>query len=77
MRMRFNPGQTVFIIENGTRIRDAEVLRCSAGFCTIRFSNGGGTRLRESRLHATRAEAEEAVKRRVTHDGGSGIDWLG
>ena len=75
--MRFNQGQIVFIIENGMRIREAEVLRCSAGFCTIRFRNGGGTRLRESRLYATMSEAEEAKKRNSAPKEKRGVEWLG
>ena len=77
--MKYVPGDRVFIIENGTRTREAEVIRCTAGFCTIRFRNGGGTRLRESRIYPTIAEAEAEIERnRKSASHGEGrMDWLG
>ena len=77
--MKYVQGDKVFIIENGSRIREAEVLRCAAGFCTIRFRNGGGTRLRESRLYPTMTEAEAEIarnKKPASHGEGR-MDWLG
>lgn len=77
--MKYVPGDRVFIIENCSRIREAEVLRCAAGFCTIRFRNGGGTRLRESRLYPTIAEAEAKIEwnRKPASHGEGRMDWLG
>lgn len=75
--MKYVPGDRVFIIENGNRIREAEVIRCAAGFCTIRFRNGGGTRLRESRLYKTIAEAEIERNRKSASHGERRMDWLG
>ena len=77
--MKYVPGDRVFIIENGSRIREAEVIRCAAGFCTIRFRNGGGTRLRESRLYPTIAEAEADIarNRKSASHGERRMDWLG
>ena len=77
--MKYAQGDRVYIIENGSRVRDAEVLRCAAGFCTIRFRNGGGTRLRESRLYKTIAEAEAEIarNRKPASHGEERMDWLG
>lgn len=77
--MKYVPGNRVFIIENGNRIREAEVIRCAAGFCTIRFRNGGGTRLRESRLYPTMAEAEAEIEqnRKPASPAAGNVDWLG
>ena len=57
----------------------AEVIRCAAGFCTIRFQKGGGTRLRESRLYPTIAEAEAEISRnkKPASHGEGRMDWLG
>ena len=77
--MKYVPGDRVFIIENGSRIREAEVIRRATGFCTIRFRNGGGTRLRESRLYPTMAEAEAEISRnrKPASHGEGRLDWLG
>lgn len=54
----------VYLISNGHIIEEATVVMNLAGFVTIRFTKrGGGTRVRESRLYATREEAEAAVKK--------------
>ena len=77
--MKYQPGDRAFIIENGMRIREVTVLRNAAGFCTIRFGNGGGTRLRESRLYPTMTEAEAEIarnKKPASHGEGR-MDWLG
>lgn len=75
--MKLNKGQIVFIIENGMRVREACVLRSAAGFVTIRFENGGGTKLRENRIYTTRREAEEALKNSSHTEVKRGMDWLG
>ena len=77
--MKYVPGDRVFIIENGSRIREAEVIRCATGFSIIRFRNGGGTRLRESRLYPTIAEAEAEISRnkKPASHGEGRMDWLG
>lgn len=88
MKNKFVPGETVYIIENATHVREAVVVRNSAGFCVIRLSGGGGTRLRESRLFRSRTEAEESVRllRKAREESGSSegssgsfgdIGWLG
>ena len=60
----FKQGDTVYLISNGHIIEEATVVMNLAGFVTIRFTKrGGGTRVRESRLYATREEAEAAVKK--------------
>lgn len=88
MKKNFVLGETVYIIENATHVREAVVVRTSGEFCVIRLSGGGGTRLRESRLFRSRTEAEESVRLfRKAHEetgspeGSSGsfgdIGWLG
>lgn len=84
MTTEYRAGDTVYIIENASRIREATVVRTGAGFCTLRFSDGGGTRLRESRLFPSRKQAEvelarmKAANREDTSASCPGsIDWLG
>lgn len=63
MTIGYKAGDKVYIIENATSIREATVIRTGSGFYTLRFSDGGGTRLRESRLFRSRTDAEESVCR--------------
>ena len=42
----------------------ATVLKYTGGFYTIRFENGGGVNVRESRIYPTRKEAEQAILNR-------------
>ena len=65
MNVKYQPGQQVFL--TGSRadlIREATVLKYTGGFYTIRFNNGGGVKVRESRIYPTRKEAEEAILNR-------------
>ena len=58
MNGKYQPGQTVFLTGgNKNLIKEATVLKYTGGFYTIRFENGGGTKVRESRLFPTKEEA--------------------
>lgn len=59
--MTYKPGDTVFFIESNRFIREATVMKKSGDFYTLRFADGGGIRLRENRLFATRQEAAEKI----------------
>lgn len=62
MNGKYHPGQKVFLTGgNKSLIKEATVLKYSGGFYTIRFSEGGGTRVRESRIYPSRKEAEDAI----------------
>ena len=62
MNGKYQPGQKVFLTGSRTDlIREATVLKYTGGFYTIRFNNGGGVKVRESRIHPTRKEAEQAI----------------
>ena len=64
MDTKFLRGDTVYLISNGHIIDEATVVMNLAGFVTIRFTKrGGGTRVRENRLYASREEAEAAIKK--------------
>ena len=64
MNGKYQPGQKVFL--TGSRvdlIKEATVLKYTGGFYTIRFNNGGGVKVRESRIYPSREEAEVAIQR--------------
>ena len=65
MNGKYQPGQQVFL--TGSRadlIKEATVLKYTGGFYTIRFENGGGVKVRESRICPSREEAEAAILNR-------------
>ena len=60
---KFKPGDTVYLVGNACFIEEAIVVMTVAGFVTIRFTErGGGTRVRESRLYATKEDAERVIQ---------------
>ena len=61
MGAKYKPGDIVYIVSTGKQIEEAKVIKYGAGFYTIRFKNGGGTKLRESRLFSTKEEALEGT----------------
>lgn len=64
METKYKAGDTVYIISSARFIEEATVVMTISGFVTIRFTKrGGGTRVRENRLYATREEAEAAIKK--------------
>ena len=65
MEGKYKPGQHVFLTGgNAHLIKEAKVQRYAGGFYTIIFENGGGIKVRESRIYPTRKEAEEAILNR-------------
>lgn len=59
--MVYETGDRVFIIESSRIIRGAAVVKRSGEFYTLRFDDGGGIKLRGSRLYATEEEAQSAI----------------
>ena len=58
---RFQVDQTVYLISSVNWIKEAKVLKYSGGFYTIKWTDSdGGTRVRKSRLYASKEEAESA-----------------
>ena len=59
---KYNIGDMVFLIESNRIIREVNIIKSSGDFYTIKFvKGGGGIRVRESRLFATREEAEATI----------------
>ena len=62
---RFEPNTTAYIVESGMSIREVQVERFSGGLYTVRFpETGGGIQIRESRLFATKEEAEAVLPKK-------------
>lgn len=62
MLAKFKAGDTVFIVESNRFIPEAEVRSCIGGIYLIKFKdNGGGIKLKEHRLFATKEEAEANI----------------
>ena len=65
---KFQVGQTVYLISSVNWIKEATVLKYSGGFYTIKWTDSdGGTRVRESRLFATKEKAENEQKKLKGH----------
>lgn len=63
MDIKYERGQTVYIVENGHFIRECVVINYVGGMYTIRFSDGNGAiKLRESRLFPTKEAAQSSVR---------------
>ena len=61
MQQKFKLHQIVYMIAAGKQIKEMVVMKYAGGFYTVRYRDtGGGLRVRESRLYATKAEAEKA-----------------
>ena len=64
MQSKFNPGDIAYIVESNHYIREVEVVKAAAGFCTIRFTDhGGGIKVRESRLFPSKEAAEASLSK--------------
>ena len=56
-------GETGYIVRSNRIIEPVTILSESGGFCTVHFtSRQGGTRLRKSRVFATKEEAAASIK---------------
>lgn len=62
---KFNQGDTVYIVESNRFVREAEVKSFAGGLYLIWFKNsGGGIKVKEHRLYASKEEAEDFIKYR-------------
>ncbi len=61
---RFSPRSTAYIVESNRFIREVEVKSFSGGMYLLIFKDtGGGVKLRENRLFATKEGAEASIKK--------------
>lgn len=62
MSNKYSVNDTAFLIESNRIIREVRIVKYAGGLYTIQFINGGGgITVRESRLFATKVEAETAL----------------
>ena len=65
MNGKYFPGQKVsFAGGNTNQIKEATVLKYTGGFYTIRFENGGGIRVRKSKIYSSKEDAEATILNR-------------
>lgn len=62
--MRYKKGDTVYLIENNYKVREAIVTGCSGGLYTIRFNEErpSAIRVKEHRLYQSEEEASMHLK---------------
>ncbi len=62
MAAKFKAGDTAYLIESNHIIREITIVKFAGGFYTIRFKDsGGGIKVRENRLYASKEEAENVM----------------
>ena len=63
MTARFKEGDTAYIVESNAIVREVKIAKFSGDLYLIRFpESNGGIKVRESRLFATKADAEAATR---------------
>lgn len=59
---KMKTGDTAYIVESNRIIREVEIKNCAGGMYLIKFKDsGGGIKVKEHRLFASRAEAEASI----------------
>ena len=59
----FKAGDTAFIVESNRIIRQVTIKSCSGGMYLIKFEVGGGIKVKEHRLFATKEDAESSISK--------------
>ena len=59
---KYSVGQIVWFVQSGMHVKGAKIINISGDFCTIRFEDGGGIRVRSSKLYSTKEDAEQITK---------------
>ena len=62
MAAKFKAGDIAYLIESNRIIREITIVKFGGGFYLIRFKDsGGGIKVRENRLYASKEEAENVM----------------
>lgn len=60
---KMKAGDTAFIVESNRIVREVEIKSVAGGMYLIRFKDsGGGIKVKEHRLFATREDAESSIQ---------------
>jgi len=60
----FKINDYAYIITNGRYVEKVLIIKSGGGFYIVKFSNGAGTRIRESRLYHTEEEAKASINKK-------------
>ncbi|MCD7724253.1 MAG: hypothetical protein LUI12_01650 [Clostridiales bacterium] len=64
MANKYSPGDTAFLVGSNRFIQEVKILKFGGGLYTVRFADsGGGIKVRENRLFATKEDAEASLKK--------------
>lgn len=58
---KFNLGDIAYMVESNYIIREGKIISKDGGFFLLRFTEGGGTRVKEHRLFKTEEEAQAEI----------------
>ena len=60
--VKFKTADTAYLIESNRIVREVSIIKFAGGIYTIRFKDsGGGIKVRETRLYASKEKAEIAM----------------
>lgn len=59
----FRAGDIAYLIESDRNIREGKILQCSGGIYLLRFTEGGGTSVKEHRLYRSEEDAQAELDR--------------
>lgn len=65
--MKFEIGSNAYIVESNRIVREVTIVKHSGDFYIIRFGTNGGIRVRDSRLFASREDAEASLAENRTN----------
>ena len=75
--VKLKAGDTAYIVESNRIIREVEIKNCSGGMYLIKFKDsGGGIKVKEHRLYASREEAEASISTGVKAKTKSPYDYM-
>ena len=57
----YKAGDTAYIVESNRFIRKVTIKSCAGGMYLIKFEDGGGIKVKEYRLFATKEDAEASI----------------
>ncbi len=55
--------EIIYFLQSKKNVIQARIIAVSGGFYTLKLADGGGIRLRESRLYATEEDAKKAIQK--------------
>lgn len=73
---RFKAGDTAYFVESNRIIKEVTIVNCTGGMYLIRFSTGGGIKVKEHRLFTTEEEARNSIPSHVEVKKKSPYDYM-